>query len=119
MEATKLRLRLRMNNRLRLEAQALLSKLFREHDVPVGDELLSRLIFAVPDELLIEGEAVGASEMKPPPKPPTKNTAHVRKPPPKPPTKKGGENPPPKPPTKHGVLRGFAKNPPPKPPTKK
>jgi len=118
MEAAKLRLRLRMNNRLRLETQALLSKLFREHEVPVGDELLSRLILAVPDELAAEAEAVRPLGMNPPPKPPTKNTAHVRKPPPKPPTKNGGHNPPPKPPTKHGGRRDFAKNPPPKPPTK-
>jgi hypothetical protein len=91
MEAAKLRLRLRMNNRLRLESQALLSKLFREHDVPVGDELLSCLILAVPDELLIEMEAANPSKkLKPPPKPPPKRGAGNDKdknPPPKPPTK--------------------------------
>ena len=103
MEVAKLRLRLRMNNRLKLESQALLSKLFREHEVPVGDELLSCLIFAVPDELRMETEVVSPAlkaSKTPPPKPPT------RRPPPKPPTKDGkrprrAKNPPPKPPT-HG-----------------
>jgi len=109
MEAAKLRLRVRMNNRLKLESQALLSRLFREHEVPVRDELLSYLVFAVPDELLAEAEAAAPSETIkiPPSNPPTKRTERPKeppKPPPNPPTKRhnGGHihKPPPKPPTK-------------------
>ncbi len=131
MEAAKLRLRLRMNNRLKLESQALLSKLFREHEVPVADELLSCLILAVPDELLIEAQSASRSKRKPPPKPPTKNggthtpppkpppkNGGTHTPPPKPPPKNGGTHkPPPKPPPKGAVRRADVNNPPPKPPT--
>lgn len=56
MEAAKLRLRLQMNSRLRLEALAALSKVFREYDEPVEDDLLAALVFAVPEELLGEME---------------------------------------------------------------
>ena len=117
MEAAKLRLRLRMNNRLKLESQALLSKLLREHEVPVADELLSCLIFAVPDELLIETQLADRAKRKPPPKPPTKNGG-THKPPPKPPPKNGvTHKPPPKPPPKGAVRRADVNKPPPKPPT--
>lgn len=90
MEVAKLRLRFRMNNRLRLESLAMLSKLFREHQEPIGDELLSCIVFAVPEELLGEGEgASGATAtilvQNPPSHPPRKTRA------PHPPTK----NPPP------------------------
>jgi hypothetical protein len=104
MEAAKLRLRLRMNNRLKLESQALLSRLFREHGVPVGDELLSCLIVAVPDELIVEAEASKPLKKNkiPPPKPPTRQ----KNPPSKPP--KGGG---------HGHPK-TAMKPPPKPPPK-
>ena len=104
MEAAKLRLRLRMNSRLKLESQALLSRLFREHGVPVGDELLSCLILAVPEELTIEAQtAKPLKKIKiPPPRPPGRH----KKPPSNPP--KGGKvrrhddmmNPPPRPPAK-------------------
>lgn len=57
MEAAKLRLRLQMNPRLRLEVLAALSRVFREYNDPVSDELLSSLILAASDELI--GEAKG------------------------------------------------------------
>ena len=61
MEAAKLRLRFRMNNRLRLESMAVLSRLFREHQEPIADELLSLLVFAVPEELVGEAEDTSRS----------------------------------------------------------
>jgi hypothetical protein len=57
MEAAKLRLRFQVNNRLRLESLAALSKVFREHQEPVRDELLASLVLAVPEELLGEMDA--------------------------------------------------------------
>ena len=54
-EAAQLRLKMHVNGRLRLETLAALSRVFREHGEPIRDELLSSLVFAVPDELL--GEA--------------------------------------------------------------
>jgi hypothetical protein len=59
MEAAKLRLKIRMNNRLKLESQALLSRLFREYDVPIADELLGALVFAVPYELKVTANLPG------------------------------------------------------------
>ncbi len=53
--AAQLRLRMHMNSRLRLETLAALSKVFREHNEPIQDQLLGSLVFAVPHELL--GEA--------------------------------------------------------------
>ena len=50
-EVSRLRLRFQMNNRLRLECLAALSKVFREYAEPVSDELLSSLILALPNEL--------------------------------------------------------------------
>jgi hypothetical protein len=61
MEAAKLRLRFHMNNRLRLESLAALSRVFREHQEPVGDELLASLVLAVPEELLGEMDASNGS----------------------------------------------------------
>jgi len=55
MEAAKLRLRLQMNQRLRLEVLAALSRVFREYRDPVTDDLLSSVVLAVPEELM--GEA--------------------------------------------------------------
>jgi hypothetical protein len=54
-EAAKLRLRLRVNNRLRLESLAAISRVFREFQEPITDDLLSRLTLAVPGELPGEG----------------------------------------------------------------
>jgi hypothetical protein len=59
MEAAKLRLRFQMNNRLRLESLAALSRVFREHQEPVADDLLASLVFAVPEELLGEMDTTG------------------------------------------------------------
>jgi hypothetical protein len=51
MEVAKLRLKLRTNARLKRELKAALSKVFREHEEPIGHGLLSSMVFAVPEEL--------------------------------------------------------------------
>jgi hypothetical protein len=56
MKAAKLRLRLQMNNRLRLESLAALSRVFREYQEYIDDELLASLVLAVPEELIGETE---------------------------------------------------------------
>jgi hypothetical protein len=74
-EIDNLRLRFQMNNRLRLECLAALSKIFREHGENLKDELLSSLVFAIPAELpgerpTYQGLANAAKEYGgPPPKP--------------------------------------------------
>src|SRR6266542_2769394 len=50
-EVSGLRLRFQMNNRLRLESLAALSKVFREYGEPISDQLLSSVVLALPDEL--------------------------------------------------------------------
>jgi len=50
--AENLRFRFQMNNRLRLECLAAMSKVFREFGEPIGDELLSSVVFALPQELV-------------------------------------------------------------------
>ena len=52
-EAENLRFRFQMNNRLRLESLAAVSKVFREFGEPISDDLLSSLVFAVPNELIV------------------------------------------------------------------
>lgn len=102
MEVAKLRLRFRMNNRLRLETLAMLSRVFREYQEPIADELLSSIVFAVPEELMGEGvpeSTDSAPGQKPPFHPPNR-------PPSPPPT---SLNPPPRPPH-------FPLNPPHRPP---
>ncbi len=47
-----LRFRVQMNNRLRLECLAAVSKVFREFAEPIKDELLSSIVFALPQELI-------------------------------------------------------------------
>jgi len=79
-EAARLRYRMHTNNRLRLETMAALSKVFREHEEPIHDELLASLIFAVPQELL--GEAVPSSGVR--------YEAQHGKPAPPPPMREGG-----------------------------
>jgi hypothetical protein len=54
-EVARLRLRFQMNNRLRLESLAALSRVFREYGETVSDGLLSSLVFALPDELAGSG----------------------------------------------------------------
>jgi len=61
MEAAGLRLRLQMNNRLRLEVLAALSKVFREFGEPVSDELLASVVLAIPDELAGHNGGYGVS----------------------------------------------------------
>ena len=51
-EAENLRFRFQMNNRLRLESLAAVSKVFREFGEPISDDLWSSLVFAVPNELI-------------------------------------------------------------------
>ena len=51
-EAENLRFRFQMNNRLRLESLAAVSKVFREFGEPISDDLLSSLVFALPNELI-------------------------------------------------------------------
>jgi hypothetical protein len=51
-EAQNLRFRFQMNRRLRLECLAAVSKVFREQDEPISDELLSTIVFALPQELV-------------------------------------------------------------------
>ena len=67
-EVESLRFRFQMNNRLRLEALAELSKLFREFGEPISDDLLSSLVFALPQELVSNGHGyvkqAGASPIK-------------------------------------------------------
>ena len=47
-----LRFRFQMNNRLRLECLAAVSKVFRDFAEPIGDELLASIVFALPQELV-------------------------------------------------------------------
>jgi hypothetical protein len=64
-EAESLRFRFQMNNRLRLESLAAVSKVFREFGEPISDELLSSLVFAVPNELIASngfGFTMGAGD---------------------------------------------------------
>ncbi len=47
-----LRFRFQMNNRLRLECLAAVSKVFRDFEEPIADDLLASVIFALPQELV-------------------------------------------------------------------
>lgn len=51
-EVENLRFRFQMNNRLRLECLAAVSRVFREFGEPIKDELLSAIVFALPQELV-------------------------------------------------------------------
>jgi hypothetical protein len=51
-EIEHLRFRFQMNNRLRLECLAAVSKAFREFGEPIADELLGGIVFALPQELV-------------------------------------------------------------------
>ncbi len=67
-EAENLRFRFQMNNRLRLESLAAVSKVFREFGEPISDDLLSSLVFAVPNELIVSngvGYVMGATTSPP------------------------------------------------------
>ena len=65
-EVSGLRLRFQMNNRLRLESLAALSKVFREYGEPISDQLLSSVVLALPDELQGNG-AIHVSDYDPKP----------------------------------------------------
>ena len=47
-----LRFRFQMNNRLRLECLAAVSKVFRDFEEPIADDLLASIVFALPEELV-------------------------------------------------------------------
>jgi len=47
-----LRFRFQMNNRLRLECLAAVSKVFRDFEEPIADDLLAGIVFALPEELV-------------------------------------------------------------------
>src|SRR3712207_866309 len=92
-EIENLRLRFRMNNRLRLESLAALSRIFREHGETLSDELLASIVFAVPEELNgngrkhdadrpENGRRVMASDFPPPEFPPPGDVPPPEVPPP-------------------------------------
>src|SRR3954469_3233239 len=61
-ESARLRLKLQMNNRLRLECMAAISKLFREFQEPIDDQLLASLLLALPTELVGQAAVYVAAE---------------------------------------------------------
>lgn len=98
-EISRLRLMFQMNNRLRLESLAALSKVFRSFGVAVSDELLSSIILAVPDEVMgynngSTGRGRGEQALA------AMSTTDAPTPPPPPPT------PPPIPPTRLRTTKG-------------
>lgn len=68
-----LRFRFQMNNRLRLECLAAISKVFRDFREPLSDELLSSIVFAIPEELVASNghssSGIAAKAGTPPQKP--------------------------------------------------
>jgi len=119
MEVAKLRLRFRMNNRLRLESLAMLSRLFREHNEPIADELLASIVFAVPEELMGEAEGTPDSEIKNfvqnPPHHPLPRDINAPTPPKNPPSHPHEPTPPT--PPKNPPTHPLSTNPPSHPPT--
>jgi len=106
LDVENLRFRVQMNNRLRLECLAAVSKVFREFGEPMKDELLSSIVFALPQELISSnghGFARGELEAAQPGNPPNKPEKPEQPglPPPGPPGKPG--LPPPSPPGKPGL----------------
>ena len=106
-EAENLRFRFQMNNRLRLESLAAVSKVFREFGEPISDDLLSSLVFALPKELIASngvGYVVGngnlhAGQYGNPSGPPQPGPSGPPQPGPnKPPEPPPGPNKPPEPP---------------------
>ena len=91
-----LRFRFQMNNRLRLECLAAVSKVFRDFEEPIADDLLASIVFALPQELLTANgnghmHASGYQETPKPPEGPQPK-------PPEGPQPKPPEGPQPKPP---------------------
>src|ERR1041385_6252551 len=99
-----LRFRFQMNNRLRLECLAAVSKVFRDFEEPIADDLLASIVFALPQELLTANgngriHAYGYQETEKPPEDPTPKPPEGPTPkPPEGPTPKPPERPPQKPP---------------------
>jgi len=106
-EIENLRFRFQMNNRLRLECLAAVSKAFREFGEPITDELLGGVVFALPQELVSNNgnghahaaEGVATEEWKAGSQPggPPKPGQPPDGPPPKPGQPPDGPPPPPKP----------------------
>jgi len=106
-EIENLRFRFQMNNRLRLECLAAVSKAFREFGEPITDELLGGVVFALPQELVTNNgnghahaaEGVATEEWKAGSQPggPPKPGQPPDGPPPKPGQPPAGPPPPPKP----------------------
>jgi len=76
-----LRFRFQMNNRLRLECLAAVSKVFRDFEEPIADDLLAGIVFALPEELVTangngNGHAYASGEQQPgvPPESPQQPT---------------------------------------------
>jgi len=85
-----------MNNRLRLECLAAVSKAFRDFEEPIADDLLAGIVFALPQELLTANGngRIHASGYQETPKPPEGPQPK----PPEGPQPKPPERPPQKPP---------------------
>ena len=83
-EARRLRLRMQLDNRLRLEVLAALSRTFRENREQVSNDLLRSIVFAVPEELPGEGEASKMARSVTRTVPPQPGAAKKRQVPPQP-----------------------------------
>ncbi len=88
-DISNLRLRFQINNRLRLECLAALSRVFRELGENLSDELLSSIVFAIPEELPGERPDYGVTDepghfgstqppQPPPPQPPQPRSRRSR-----------------------------------------
>src|ERR1051326_7742708 len=98
-----LRFRFQMNNRLRLECLAAVSKVFRDFEEPIADDLLASIVFALPQELLTANgngkiHASGYQETPKPPEGPQPKPPEGPQKPPEGPPQKPPERPPQKPP---------------------
>jgi outer membrane biosynthesis protein TonB len=81
-----LRFRFQMNNRLRLECLAAVSKVFRDFEEEIADDLLASIVFALPQELLTANgngriHASGYRDTEKPPEDPQKPPESPQKPP--------------------------------------
>lgn len=71
-QIARVRMHFQMNNRLRLESLAALSRTFREHGEAISDELLALIVPAVSEELPGESSSAALHVMaKKPSRPPT------------------------------------------------
>ncbi len=67
-EIAKVRMHFQINNRLRLESLAAISRTFREHGATISDELLASLVPAIRQELPGESSSEELSAAGKPPK---------------------------------------------------